>query len=46
MITRRTPFGLLRYFAPVARMPGTPPRWDLPTVPLDSDRPDWSAFGD
>jgi crotonobetainyl-CoA:carnitine CoA-transferase CaiB-like acyl-CoA transferase len=46
MITRRTPFGLLRYFAPVARMPGTPPRWDLPTVPLDSDRPDWSTFGD
>ncbi|MGH3207959.1 MAG: CoA transferase [Trebonia sp.] len=46
MITRRTPFGLLRYFAPVARMPGSPPRWDLPTVPLDSDRPDWSSFGD
>jgi len=46
LITRRTPFGLLRYFAPVARMPGTPPRWDLPTVPLDSDRPDWGAFGD
>jgi crotonobetainyl-CoA:carnitine CoA-transferase CaiB-like acyl-CoA transferase len=46
MITRRTPYGALRYFAPVARMPGTPPRWDLPTVPLDSDRPDWSAFDD
>jgi crotonobetainyl-CoA:carnitine CoA-transferase CaiB-like acyl-CoA transferase len=46
MITRRTPFGSLRYFAPVAHMPGTPPRWDLPTVPLDSDRPDWSTFGD
>jgi hypothetical protein len=30
----------------VARMPGTPPRWDLPTVPLDSNRPDWSAFDD
>jgi crotonobetainyl-CoA:carnitine CoA-transferase CaiB-like acyl-CoA transferase len=41
MITRRTPFGTLRYFAPVARMPGTPPRWDLPTVPLDNDRPEW-----
>ena len=46
MITRRTPYGALRYLAPVARMPGTPPRWDLPTVPLDSDRPDWSAFDD
>jgi crotonobetainyl-CoA:carnitine CoA-transferase CaiB-like acyl-CoA transferase len=46
MITRRTPFGSLRYFAPVAHMPGTPPRWDLPTVPLDSDRPDWSSFDD
>ena len=44
MITRRTPFGVLRYLAPAARMPGTPPRWDLPTVPLDSDRPDWNAF--
>ncbi len=41
MITRRTPYGDLRYFAPVARMPGTPPRWDLPSVPLDHDRPDW-----
>ena len=46
MITRRTPYGALRYFAPVARMPGSPPRWDLPTVPLDSDRPEWSAFDD
>jgi crotonobetainyl-CoA:carnitine CoA-transferase CaiB-like acyl-CoA transferase len=46
MITRRTPYGALRYLAPVARMPGTPPRWDLPTVPVDHDRPDWSAFDD
>lgn len=46
MITRRTPFGTLRYFAPIARMPGTPPRWDLPTVPLDNDRPDWTSFDD
>ena len=45
-ITRRTPYGALRYFAPVARMPATPPRWDLPTVPVDHDRPDWSAFDD
>jgi crotonobetainyl-CoA:carnitine CoA-transferase CaiB-like acyl-CoA transferase len=46
MVTRQTPYGALRYFAPVARMYGTPPRWDLPTVPLASDRPDWSAFDD
>jgi crotonobetainyl-CoA:carnitine CoA-transferase CaiB-like acyl-CoA transferase len=45
-ITRRTPYGALRYFAPVARMPATPPHWDLPTVPVDHDRPDWSAFDD
>jgi hypothetical protein len=41
MITRRTPYGQLRYFAPVARMPGTPPRWDRPSVPLGHDRPEW-----
>jgi crotonobetainyl-CoA:carnitine CoA-transferase CaiB-like acyl-CoA transferase len=41
MITRRTPYGELRYFAPAARMPGTPPRWDRPTVPLDHDQPEW-----
>jgi crotonobetainyl-CoA:carnitine CoA-transferase CaiB-like acyl-CoA transferase len=45
MITRVTPYGPLRYFAPAARMPGTPPRWDLPTVPLDSDRPEWTEEG-
>jgi hypothetical protein len=42
MITRRTPFGLLRYLAPVARLPGTPARWELPSVPLDNDRPEWN----
>jgi crotonobetainyl-CoA:carnitine CoA-transferase CaiB-like acyl-CoA transferase len=42
MITRRTPFGLLRYLAPVARLSGTPPRWNLPSVPLNNDRPDWT----
>jgi crotonobetainyl-CoA:carnitine CoA-transferase CaiB-like acyl-CoA transferase len=41
MMTRDTAFGRLRYFAPVARMTGTPPRWDLPTSPLDSGRPEW-----
>ncbi|HEY1821459.1 MAG TPA: CoA transferase [Trebonia sp.] len=44
MITRQTKFGSLRYFAPAARMYGTPPRWDLPTVPVDNDRPDWTSF--
>ena len=42
MMTRETPFGLLRYFSPAARMLGTPPRWDLPTAPLDSGRPEWN----
>jgi hypothetical protein len=46
MITRRTPYGALRYLAPVARMPGSPPRWDQPTVPVDHDQPEWSAFDD
>jgi crotonobetainyl-CoA:carnitine CoA-transferase CaiB-like acyl-CoA transferase len=46
MITRRTEFGMLRYFAPVTQMPATPPRWDLPTVPLDHDRPGWAASDD
>lgn len=41
MLTRDTAFGTLRYFAPVARMLGTPPHWELPTAPLDSGRPEW-----
>ncbi len=41
MISRDTPFGRLRYFAPFAQLSATPGRWDLPTVPLDHDEPRW-----
>lgn len=41
MISRDTPFGRLRYLAPAAEMSETPPRWDLPSVPLDHDPPAW-----
>jgi crotonobetainyl-CoA:carnitine CoA-transferase CaiB-like acyl-CoA transferase len=36
-----TPFGRLRHLAPAAAMSRTPPRWDLPTVPMDHDSPVW-----
>ena len=36
-----TPFGRLRHLAPTARMSATPPRWDLPTVPMNHDAPAW-----
>ena len=41
MISRDTPFGRLRYFAPVARLSVTPPAWDLPTVPANHDSASW-----
>ena len=40
-ISRMTPFGELRYLAPCAQLSVTPGRWDLPTVPLANDRPQW-----
>jgi crotonobetainyl-CoA:carnitine CoA-transferase CaiB-like acyl-CoA transferase len=37
-----TGFGRLRYLAPIARLDGTPGRWDRPAVPTDTmDRPVW-----
>jgi len=41
MMTRATPYGALRYLRPAAQLPVTPGRWELPTVPLDHDRPQW-----
>ena len=41
-MVRDTPYGRLRYFAPVAQLSKTPARWDLPTVPLDHDPPTWA----
>lgn len=40
-ISRMTPYGELSYLAPCAQLSLTPARWDLPTVPLDHDRPEW-----
>jgi crotonobetainyl-CoA:carnitine CoA-transferase CaiB-like acyl-CoA transferase len=39
--TADTPFGRLRYLAPVARLSETPAGWDRPAVPLDHDAPMW-----
>jgi crotonobetainyl-CoA:carnitine CoA-transferase CaiB-like acyl-CoA transferase len=41
MMSRDTPFGRLRYFAPCAQLSETPGHWDRPTVPLDNDPPVW-----
>lgn len=36
-----TPFGRLTHLAPIARMSGTPPRWDRPSVPLGTHGAAW-----
>lgn len=36
-----TPFGRLTHLAPIARMSGTPPRWDRPWVPLGTHGAAW-----
>jgi crotonobetainyl-CoA:carnitine CoA-transferase CaiB-like acyl-CoA transferase len=36
-----TPFGRLSHLAPAIRMSETPPRWDLPTVPLGTHAAEW-----
>lgn len=41
MTSSDTPFGRLRYLAPVAQLSETPGRWDLPTRPLGHDSPEW-----
>jgi crotonobetainyl-CoA:carnitine CoA-transferase CaiB-like acyl-CoA transferase len=40
-ISTVTPYGSLRYLAPVAQLSETPARWERPTVPLDHDAPVW-----
>jgi crotonobetainyl-CoA:carnitine CoA-transferase CaiB-like acyl-CoA transferase len=42
LITSETPFGRLRHLGPVARLSGTPPRWDVPTSPIGSHLPAWT----
>lgn len=36
-----TPFGRLRHLAPAVKLSETPARWELPTAPLDNDKPEW-----
>jgi crotonobetainyl-CoA:carnitine CoA-transferase CaiB-like acyl-CoA transferase len=41
-----TPWGRLRHLSPVAEMSATPPRWDLPAVPLGTHSPLWLPVTD
>jgi crotonobetainyl-CoA:carnitine CoA-transferase CaiB-like acyl-CoA transferase len=41
-IAAETPYGNLRFLAPVAQLSETPARWERPAVPLDHDPPVWS----
>ncbi len=36
-----TPFGDVTHLRPATQLPATPPRWDLPTVPLGTHAPSW-----
>jgi crotonobetainyl-CoA:carnitine CoA-transferase CaiB-like acyl-CoA transferase len=42
IIEMNTAWGPLTRLGPIARMSETPPRWDLPPVPLGSNTPVWS----
>jgi hypothetical protein len=41
-----TPFGRLHHLAPVARMPATPARWEVPTSPIGTHPSAWVAVPD
>jgi crotonobetainyl-CoA:carnitine CoA-transferase CaiB-like acyl-CoA transferase len=41
-VVSETPFGPVRHLPPIVEMSATPPRWDLPTVPLGTHSPEWS----
>jgi crotonobetainyl-CoA:carnitine CoA-transferase CaiB-like acyl-CoA transferase len=41
MTSAETPFGRLRFLAPVVQMSETSARWERPTVPLNHDKPVW-----
>jgi hypothetical protein len=43
IIEMNTAWGPLTRLGPIARMSGTPPRWDLPPAPLGSDPPTWRS---
>lgn len=36
-----TPFGPITHLGPIAKLSETPARWDLPSVPLNHDPPQW-----
>ena len=40
-IAADTPYGRLRFLAPVAQLSETPASWERPAVPLDHDSPTW-----
>jgi CoA-transferase family III len=46
MTQTQTPFGRLTHLAPAIHMSETPPRWDLPTVPLGTHAPEWLPRGE
>lgn len=46
LTTSRTPYGTLRHLSPAVHMSVTPPRWDLPTVPLGYHSPTWDERND
>jgi crotonobetainyl-CoA:carnitine CoA-transferase CaiB-like acyl-CoA transferase len=41
-IRAETPYGGVRFLAPVAQLSETPARWERPAVPLDHDPPTWT----
>ncbi|HVW32816.1 MAG TPA: hypothetical protein VHL53_09790, partial [Acidimicrobiia bacterium] len=41
--TSETPFGRLRHLAPVAQLPRTPARWEVPTSPIGTHPPAWAG---
>jgi crotonobetainyl-CoA:carnitine CoA-transferase CaiB-like acyl-CoA transferase len=43
LTTSDTPFGRLRHLSPVARLPATPARWEVPTSPVGSHPPAWQS---
>jgi len=46
LMQTRSPFGTVEHLAPILRLSETPPRWDLPTVPLGTHAPEWRARPD
>jgi crotonobetainyl-CoA:carnitine CoA-transferase CaiB-like acyl-CoA transferase len=41
MVTTETGFGSLAHLGPIVKMSDTQPRWDQPTVPLGTHKPEW-----